>query len=102
LKRYLAEFDFRYHNPAKLGINDGERAAKPSRVSRASVSRTVGLTKLRTPKQKARRFLAMEKTQGNEMNDVSHPSEQQDQNVLLRPSQLQGRMQAEDGSEVIG
>jgi transposase-like protein len=28
LKRYLAEFDFRYNNRAKLGINDGERAAK--------------------------------------------------------------------------
>jgi hypothetical protein len=34
---------------------------KLSRVSRASVSRTVGLTKLRTPKQKARRFLAWKK-----------------------------------------
>jgi transposase-like protein len=28
LKRYLAEFDFRYNNRAKLGISDGERAAK--------------------------------------------------------------------------
>ena len=28
LKRYLAEFDFRYNHRAKLGINDGERAAK--------------------------------------------------------------------------
>ena len=28
LKRYLAEFDFRYNNRAKLGINDGERATK--------------------------------------------------------------------------
>jgi transposase-like protein len=28
LHRYLAEFDFRYNNRAKLGVNDGERAAK--------------------------------------------------------------------------
>jgi ISXO2-like transposase domain len=28
LKRYLAEFDFRYNNRAKLGVSDGERAAK--------------------------------------------------------------------------
>ncbi len=28
LDRYLAEFDFRYSNRAKLGVNDGERAAR--------------------------------------------------------------------------
>ncbi|HEV2957258.1 MAG TPA: IS1595 family transposase [Xanthobacteraceae bacterium] len=28
LYRYLAEFDFRYNNRAKLGVTDGERAAK--------------------------------------------------------------------------
>jgi hypothetical protein len=28
LKRYLAEFDFRYNNRMSLGINDGERTAK--------------------------------------------------------------------------
>jgi hypothetical protein len=28
LHRYLAEFDFRYSNRAKLGIDDGERAAR--------------------------------------------------------------------------
>jgi transposase-like protein len=28
LQRYLAEFDFRYSNRAKLGVNDGERAAR--------------------------------------------------------------------------
>jgi transposase-like protein len=28
LNRYLAEFDFRYSNRAKLGVNDGERAAR--------------------------------------------------------------------------
>jgi hypothetical protein len=28
LHRYLAEFDFRYNNRAKLGVNDGARAAK--------------------------------------------------------------------------
>lgn len=28
LKRYLAEFDFRYNERAKLGVNDGERAVK--------------------------------------------------------------------------
>jgi transposase-like protein len=28
LHRYLAEFDFRYNNRAKLGVSDGERAAK--------------------------------------------------------------------------
>ena len=27
LPRYLAEFDFRYSNRAKLGVNDGERVA---------------------------------------------------------------------------
>jgi hypothetical protein len=27
LKRYLAEFDFRYNNRMSLGINDGERTA---------------------------------------------------------------------------
>ena len=36
LKRYLAEFDFRYNNRMSLGINDGERTAMLSRVSRAS------------------------------------------------------------------
>jgi hypothetical protein len=28
LHRYLAEFDFRYNNRSKLGVTDGERAAK--------------------------------------------------------------------------
>jgi transposase-like protein len=28
LQRYLAEFDFRYSNRAKLGVSDGERAAR--------------------------------------------------------------------------
>jgi hypothetical protein len=28
LKRYLAEFDFRYNERAALGINDGERMAR--------------------------------------------------------------------------
>ena len=28
LHRYLAEFDFRYSNRAKLGVDDGERAAR--------------------------------------------------------------------------
>ena len=28
LHRYLAEFDFRYNNRSKLGIEDAERAAK--------------------------------------------------------------------------
>ena len=28
LHRYLAEFDFRYSNRVKLGINDAQRAAK--------------------------------------------------------------------------
>jgi hypothetical protein len=28
LSRYLAEFDFRYSNRAKLGVSDGERAAR--------------------------------------------------------------------------
>ena len=28
LKRYLAEFDFRYNNRSKLGIEDGERAMR--------------------------------------------------------------------------
>ena len=28
LPRYLAEFDFRYSNRAKLGIDDGERTAR--------------------------------------------------------------------------
>ncbi len=28
LHRYLTEFDFRYNNRVKLGVNDGERAAK--------------------------------------------------------------------------
>jgi hypothetical protein len=27
LHRYLAEFDFRYNNRVRLGVNDGERAA---------------------------------------------------------------------------
>jgi transposase-like protein len=31
LHRYLAEFDFRYSNRAKLGVTDGERAAKALR-----------------------------------------------------------------------
>jgi transposase-like protein len=31
LHRYLAEFDFRYSNRAKLGVTDGERAAKTLR-----------------------------------------------------------------------
>jgi len=28
LKRYLAEFEFRYSNRSSLGIGDGERTAK--------------------------------------------------------------------------
>jgi len=28
LNRYLAEFDFRYSNRAKLGVSDGERAER--------------------------------------------------------------------------
>jgi hypothetical protein len=28
LHRYLAEFDFRYSNRAKLGVDDNERAAR--------------------------------------------------------------------------
>jgi len=28
LKRYLAEFDFRYNHRAKFGVTDGERVAK--------------------------------------------------------------------------
>ena len=28
LKRYLAEFNFRHNNRTKLGIGEGERAAK--------------------------------------------------------------------------
>ena len=28
LKRYLAEFDFRYNNRSGVGVEDGERAAK--------------------------------------------------------------------------
>jgi hypothetical protein len=28
LKRYLAEFDFRYNEPSKLDVDDAERAAK--------------------------------------------------------------------------
>jgi hypothetical protein len=28
LHRYLVEFDFRYSNRAKLGVSDGERAAR--------------------------------------------------------------------------
>jgi hypothetical protein len=28
LHRYLAEFDFRYNNRSKLGVEDAERAAK--------------------------------------------------------------------------
>ncbi len=31
LKRYLAEFDFRYNERAKLGVNDGERAVRALR-----------------------------------------------------------------------
>ena len=31
LRRYLAEFDFRYNNRVKLGVNEGERAAKALR-----------------------------------------------------------------------
>jgi hypothetical protein len=28
LRRYLAEFDFRYSNRVKLGVNDEQRAAR--------------------------------------------------------------------------
>jgi hypothetical protein len=31
LKRYLAEFDFRYNNRMSLGITDGERTANALR-----------------------------------------------------------------------
>lgn len=31
LHRYLAEFDFRYSNRVKLGVNDEQRAAKALR-----------------------------------------------------------------------
>jgi hypothetical protein len=56
LQRYVAEFDFRYNNRAKLGVSDGERARKPSWVSRASLTSRL-LTKPRTTKQKAKAFL---------------------------------------------
>ena len=54
LKRYLAEFDFRYNNRAKLGVSDGERAAK-------ALLGIGCLTKPRTHKQKAKRFVQWRK-----------------------------------------
>ena len=36
LHRYLAEFDFRYSNRVKLGINDASRAAKVVEAQRVS------------------------------------------------------------------
>src|SRR5690242_8870705 len=46
LNRYLAEFDFRYNNPSKLGIEDGERAMRALMGIEGSVSLTGRLTKL--------------------------------------------------------
>ncbi|MGA8900801.1 IS1595 family transposase, partial [Bradyrhizobium sp.] len=64
LKRYLAEFDFRYNNRAKLGVSDGNVRQKLSLVSRANVSRIVLLTKPRTSKQKAKAFLRWRRSKG--------------------------------------
>lgn len=45
LHRYLAEFDFRYNNRVKLGVNDTERADRALRASAASTSLTGGLVR---------------------------------------------------------
>ena len=46
LHRYLAEFDFRYNERAKLGINDAERATKAARgiVGKRLTYRRIGRT----------------------------------------------------------
>jgi hypothetical protein len=58
LKRYLAEFDFRYNERSSLGVGDGERATKALKgIVGKRVSPTGQLTKPLTKKQKARAFL---------------------------------------------
>ena len=58
LTAILAEFDFRYSHRAKLGVTDGERAALAiAKELRVSASRIGYLTKPRTHKQVAKRFL---------------------------------------------
>jgi ISXO2-like transposase domain len=50
LHRYLAEFDFSYSNRSARGVEDGDVRRRPSRVSRAGVSRIAYLTM--TPRRK--------------------------------------------------
>jgi hypothetical protein len=38
LHRYLSEFDFRYSNRARLGVDDVERTERAFRVSSASIT----------------------------------------------------------------
>ena len=61
LKRYLAEFDFRYNERSSLGVSDDERAVKASRASKASALPIGGHTRPRTLKQNVRRFLRWRK-----------------------------------------
>ena len=56
LKRYLAEFDFRYNERASMNVSDDERAVKAIQGRKASASPIGGLTQIRTAEQ-AVRFL---------------------------------------------
>jgi hypothetical protein len=58
LRRYLAEWDFKW-NTRKM--TDGNVGRRLSKAQRASVSRIVSLVKPRTLKQKARAFLRWRK-----------------------------------------
>jgi ISXO2-like transposase domain len=52
LHRYLAEFDFRYSNRTKLGVNDATHAARSLQAQRASACSIDGLTKARSPNRR--------------------------------------------------
>ena len=52
LHRYLAEFDFRYSNRVKLGVNDAMRAAKIVEGAKGKRPCIDGLTKARSPNRR--------------------------------------------------
>jgi hypothetical protein len=68
LRRYLAEFDFRYNNRSGLGLKMENVRRALSKASPASASRTGWLTKPRTKKQKARRFLRWKRARDSSKN----------------------------------
>ncbi len=64
LDRYLAEFDFRYNNRSRLGIEDAERSEKATQWRGSQKAYYQHLVKPRTLKQKAKALLRWRKKYG--------------------------------------